>query len=145
MMRGQKQEFIHKDGSRDIVWYDASDLTVQPDNSENAQNAFDAGQLESDVYLEAMGFDGDARPKVGPEMRETILVKSAMSGTPLADSYFILFPEDKPSPEEAALDANAAKGIDPAQAEASTCSRRRWRRRSTRPCVPWLQRPLERF
>jgi hypothetical protein len=118
MMRGQKDPYIHPDGSRDIVWYDASDLTVQPDNSENAQHAFEQGQLKPDVYLEAMGFDGEEKPKVDKEMRETILVKSAMSGTPLADSYFILFPEDKPSPEEQAVEANAAKGLDPAQAEA---------------------------
>lgn len=118
MMRGQKQPYTHPDGSRDIVWYDASDLTVQPDNSENAQNAFDSGQLIPDVYLEAMGFDGEDRPKVNPEMRETILVRSAMAGTPLSDAYFLLFPEDKPSPEEQAMEANAAQGIDPAQAEA---------------------------
>jgi hypothetical protein len=117
MMKGQNQQFIQKDGSRDIVWYDASDLTVQPDNSENAQHAFENGQLVPDVYLESMGFTGEDRPKVSPEMRETILVRSAMAGTPLVDSYFILFPEDKPSPEEAAAEANAAKGIDPAQAE----------------------------
>jgi hypothetical protein len=51
-------------------------------------------------------------------MRETILIRSAMTGTPLSDGYFLLFPEDKPSPEEQAKEANAAKGIDPAQAEA---------------------------
>lgn len=118
MMRGQNQEYIHKDGSRDIVWYDASDLTVQPDNSENAQHAFENGQLEPDVYVEAMGFDPADRPKISPEMRETILIRSAMSGTALSDAYFLLYPEDKPSPEEAAMEANAAKGIDPAQAEA---------------------------
>lgn len=118
MMRGAKQDIKAKDGGRYIVWYDASDLTVQPDNSENAQNAFEAGQLEPDVYVEAMGFDPADRPKINPAMRETILIRSAMSGTPLSDAYFLLFPEDKPSPEEAAMDANAAKGIDPAQAEA---------------------------
>ena len=91
---------------------------MQPDNSENAQHAFENGQLEPDVYVEAMGFDPADRPKINPEMRETILIRSAMTGTPLSDGYFLLFPEDKPSPEDQAMEANAAKGIDPAQAEA---------------------------
>src|SRR5688572_32340541 len=53
MMRVAKEP-IDKDGYRTVVWYDASDLTIQPDNSENAQNAFDSGALETDVYLDAM-------------------------------------------------------------------------------------------
>lgn len=118
MMRGQKADIKAPDGGRYIIWYDASDLTVQPDNSENAQHAFENGQIVPDVYVEAMGFDPGDRPKISPEMRETILIRSAMSGTPLSDGYFLLFPQDKPSPEEQAAEANAAKGVDPAQAEA---------------------------
>lgn len=118
MMNGAKQSIVAPDGGRYIVWYDASDLTVQPDNSENAQHAFENGQIVPDVYVEAMGFDPADRPKVNPQMRETILVRSAMAGTPLSDAYYLLFPEDKPSPEEQAAEANASKGIDPAQAKA---------------------------
>ena len=67
--------------------------------------AFDAAHDE-----EPRGFDPADRPQINPEMRETILVRSAMSGTPLSDAYYLLFPEDKPSPEDQAMEANAAKG-----------------------------------
>lgn len=118
MLRGLGESIDTKDGGRFVTWYDASDLTIQPDNSENAQNAFLAGQLQPDSYVEAMGFDPEDRPKVDEQLRETILITSAMAGKPLSDAYYLLYPQDKPSPEEQAVEANAARGIDPAQAEA---------------------------
>jgi hypothetical protein len=117
MMLAEKKDPIRtKDGGQYVVWYDATDLTVQPDNSENAQNAFESGQITADGYLEAMGFDEEVKTKVDDQLRETILIRSAMSGTALSDGYFLLYPQDKPSPEQQAAEAAAAKGIDPAAA-----------------------------
>jgi hypothetical protein len=118
MMRANKADIQTKDGGRYIVWYDASDLTVQPDNSDNANAAFQAGQMDGEAYMETLGFDAADRPKVDDKFREQVLMSSAMSGKPLSDAYFLLYPEDKPTPEQQAAEANAAKGIDPAQAEA---------------------------
>jgi hypothetical protein len=118
MMKAKGQSMEVKGGGRYITWYDASDLTIQPDNSENAQNAFTAGQITGDTYVEAMGFDPADKPKVDEKLRETILITSAMAGKPLSDAYYLLYPQDKPSPEEQAKEANAAKGINPAEAEA---------------------------
>lgn len=89
-------ETIEKDGWITVIWYDASDLTVQPDNSENAIAAFDSGQLKPDAYLEALGFTEDMRPKVDEDLRTTLLLKAAAAGTPLSDAYYLLFPKDKP-------------------------------------------------
>lgn len=114
MMRVEgKDPIVTKDGYKTVMWYDASDLTVQPDNSENAHQAFDNGRITSDTYLDALGFDPEEAPKVDDKLRETILIKSAMSGTPLADGYFLLYPDDKPDPAEVAKEAAAQKGIDP--------------------------------
>lgn len=86
----------YKDGYVDVVWYDASDLTVQPDNSENAIEAFGTGQLKAESYLETLGFSKDEQTKVNEELRTTLLLKAAASGTPLSDAYYLLFPKDKP-------------------------------------------------
>jgi len=116
---------IEENGYVYIAWYDASDLTIQPDNSENAQSAFDSGQLSSDPYLEAMGFDPADKTKVGPDLREQILIKSAMAGTPLSDAFYLLFPEDKPEQPPTAVPGQipageSAASVGPSAAGSST-------------------------
>lgn len=89
---------LTQDGGRIVMWYDASDLTIQPDNSENAGTAFDKGRMSSDAYMAAIGFDPADSPKPDQKFREWTLMKLAMSGTPIPDSFYLLYPEDKPEP-----------------------------------------------
>lgn len=114
MMKAANEPIMTKEG-RIVMWYDASDLTVQPDNSENARDAADRGWINRDAYLEATGMDPADATKVTPELREQILISLASKGTPIPDSFYLLFPEDKPSPEDQAAEANAARGLAPGQ------------------------------
>lgn len=113
MMKAEKEPIVLPDGGRIVMWYDASDLTVQPDNSENARDAADRGWVSREAYLNATGMDPDDIPKVDDKLREQILVSLASKGTPIPDSYYLLFPKDKPDPATAAAEAAASKGIAP--------------------------------
>lgn len=113
MMKVEKVPIIDDEGYTTVMWYDASDLTVQPDNSENAHQAYDKGALKRESYLDAVGFTEDDGVKVDDQTREQILLKLAMAGTPIPDSFYLLWPDDKPDPAEVAAQSNAQKGIDP--------------------------------
>lgn len=113
MMKVEGEPIVDKDGYTTVMWYDASDLTVQPDNSENAHQAYDKGVLAREPYLEAVGFTDDDTTKVDDKTREAILLKLAMAGTPIPDSFYLLWPDDKPDPAQVAAESNAQKGIDP--------------------------------
>lgn len=47
------------DPDKYILWYDASELTADPDKTEEATNAFDRGAITADAYREFLGL-GDA-------------------------------------------------------------------------------------
>ena len=88
---------LEQDGGRIVCWYDASDLVQQPDNSQNAISAREEVTINDDAFLTALGMDRD--DKVTPEeRREQILVKLAVQGLPTPDSFYLLYPEDKPEP-----------------------------------------------
>lgn len=114
MMKAANEPIVTKAG-RVVMWYDASDLTIQPDNSENARDAADRGWINRDAYMEATGMDPADATKPDPALREQILIGLASKGTPVPDSFYLLFPEDKPTPEQAAEAANAARGLAPGQ------------------------------
>jgi hypothetical protein len=88
-------EKIDVDGARRIIWYDPSDLVVQPDNSANADLVHAWGGITDDAWREAMGFDKEDKP-TKKQMREQILVRLAAQGLPTPDSFYLLYPEDKP-------------------------------------------------
>ena len=115
MMRAAGVSTRAPEGGMYVVWYDSTDLTIQPDNSENANAAFDKGRIGSDVYLDALGFDPADAPKPDKKWREQVLMKLAMAGTPIPDSFYLLFPEDKPDPAQMAEVANAQQGLAPGQ------------------------------
>lgn len=50
-------ESIGIDGSKYVVWFDASVLTKDPDQREEANEAFDRGVITAEAYLTYMGFD----------------------------------------------------------------------------------------
>lgn len=81
-----------------VVWYDASDLIADPDNSENAQSAHEAGTITDESYLTYLGLDADDAPS-DEERRTLILQRLAIQGLPVPDSFYLLYPEDKPKTE----------------------------------------------
>jgi hypothetical protein len=88
---------ITANGGRSIMWYDATDLVQQPDNSENAKDARERMSIDDEAYRKIVGMD-DADEPDDEELRKMLLVQSARSGTPLSDAYFLLYPKDKPEP-----------------------------------------------
>jgi hypothetical protein len=48
------------DPSNYIVWYDASQLTVDPDKTHSATDAFDRGVINAEAYRAYLGLDADA-------------------------------------------------------------------------------------
>ena len=85
------------DGGRIICWYDASDLINKPDNSENARDAREKIVISDESYLRQLGMDDDDL-STDEERRKQILTTLAIQGLPLPDSYYLLYPDDKPDP-----------------------------------------------
>ena len=101
MLFAAGQPIVLPDGAKRITWYDHSDLVVMPDNSENAKDARERVTISDKAYLKALGFDDEDVPTT-KEKREQILLDLARQGIPIPDSYYLLYPEDKPDPMEVA-------------------------------------------
>lgn len=93
---------------RYVVWYDISDLTQEPDNSENAEAARARNSISDAAYLKIVGLD-DADKPTPDEKREQILTALATAGLPLPDSFYKLFPDEQPPPQAAQAAENMAK------------------------------------
>lgn len=117
MLKASGQETREKNGSRFVVWYDATDLTKDPDNSDNATAASDRVVIKDESYRSALGFDEDDKPG-DEEARLQILRGLAAKGTALPDSYFLLYPKDRATldkimPAPPALDAAGGPAAGP--------------------------------
>lgn len=55
-----------------VAWYDLSELTLRPDRSQNALNAYDRGELSGDALRRETGFDSDDAP-TPDELKEVLL------------------------------------------------------------------------
>lgn len=88
---------IDANGGRLVVWYDASDLVQDPDNSENVRDARERMVIDNEAYLGGTGQDGADEPS-DDELRKMLLINAARQGQPLTDAYFLLYPDDKPEP-----------------------------------------------
>lgn len=66
LTRGYLQPRLRALGEADweewVVWYDTSELTVRPDKSENATQAYDRMELSGEAYRRELGFDEDDAP-----------------------------------------------------------------------------------
>lgn len=112
MLLAAGEKIETEDGAQRIIWYDPSDLVVQPDNSQNAELVHAWGGINDDAWRDAMGFSKEDKP-TKKQMREQILVRLAAQGLPVPDSFYLLYPEDKPDPME-----QVVQGAE-AQAEAN--------------------------
>lgn len=52
-----------KDVGQWVVWYDMSELTIRPDRSENALQAYDRGEIDGEALRRETGFDEDDAPE----------------------------------------------------------------------------------
>lgn len=83
---------------RYVVWYDISDLTANPDNSENATTARTINSISDAAFLKHIGLD-DADAPSKEEKRDQILTALATAGLPTPDSFYLLFPDEQPPPQ----------------------------------------------
>lgn len=108
MLRAGGQVIDDGTGRR-ICWYDPSDLIAQPDNSVNAIDARERNIIGNEPYLKILGMDKADMVKPD-ERRENILTALAVQGMPIPDSFYLLYPEDKPDPvEQAVIESDAMK------------------------------------
>lgn len=96
MLKAGRNNLVDEEGNRIVVWYDASDLAKQPDNSENATNARDRIVISDEVYRAAIGFD-DADAPSDEERRTMLLTDMARTGAAPSEAYYLLYPADKPA------------------------------------------------
>jgi hypothetical protein len=111
MLQSLGESIVDDEGGRVVVWYDNSDLVSDPDNSENAQNARDRMAITDEAYLSYLALDGDDAP-TKDERRDMILVDLARQGLPIPDSFYLLYPDEKPPPQ-AQPPLPPTGGVDP--------------------------------
>lgn len=122
MLKAENSPITDKNGNKYVVWYDASDLTTQPDNSENATNARDRVVIKDEAYRRTIGMDEQDKPS-DEEKRLQILTNLAMNGTPVPNSYLLLFPKDKAAIDEMAPkeapEGSSSSAVGPSEEEES--------------------------
>jgi hypothetical protein len=105
---------IRGEGGRHVVWYDASDLVSKPDNSQNALSAREQMIIDDEAFRTVTGLD-DADTPTDEELRKMILINLARQGLPVPDSYYLLYPKDKPDPPKQGeiLPDGSVAGVQP--------------------------------
>jgi hypothetical protein len=71
-------DLVGPNGGRIIIWYDATELTQQPDKSGEAQAAYDRGDMSEESLLRESGFDEDDMPSLD-EFKQIALKKIALA------------------------------------------------------------------
>jgi hypothetical protein len=80
-------DLVGPNGGKIIVWYDATELTQQPDKASEAQAAYDRGDMRAESLLRESGFDSEDLPSL-EEFKQIALKKIALSAS--ADSLTAL-------------------------------------------------------
>lgn len=111
LLESMGQPTMDADGNQIVVWYDATDLTTDPDNSENAIAGVDRILISDEAWRTTAGFSEEDKPS-DEEFKTLLLKKLAHNGQPVPDSFYLLFPEekakmDKINPPPPVLDPNS--------------------------------------
>lgn len=70
---------MQQDGKKIIIWFDASGLAQQPDQSKQAESVFGTGDLKAETFVRTMGFEPkDDMPSLD-EFKEIALKKIALA------------------------------------------------------------------
>lgn len=94
MLLAEGEPLTTPEGDPIVVWYDSSDLTTDPDNSDNATAGLQGSWITEEAWRATTGFSEDDAPS--DEDRRLILLRNAAAqGKPLTDAYWLLYPEDK--------------------------------------------------
>lgn len=94
LLESMGQPTTDEKGQQIVVWYDATDLTTDPDNSENATIGADSVRITDEAWRATAGFSDDDKPS-DEEKKLQILTQLAAKGTSIPDSFWLLFPEEK--------------------------------------------------
>jgi hypothetical protein len=95
-----------------VVWYDASNLTVRPDRSEDAKDLWDRSAIGDAALLRETGFEATDAP-TQEELKRKLLVDILKGAPTLAPIIFPLLGIDVSFPEEEALPAGPAGAAPP--------------------------------
>lgn len=87
-----------------VVWYDASEITLRPDRSENARDAYDRHELSGKAYRREIGFDEDDAPNE-QELEEQMLKKLSREASTGMAAVEALTGRELVAPAEAGTDA----------------------------------------
>jgi hypothetical protein len=99
-----------------MFWYDVTDLTVRPDRSAQATEAYDRIELSGEAYVRELGLSPDDRPD-DDEKRRRWLEKAALGAPTNAPMFFVelgyLDPSRVPteSPSDAEGDPNPQEPV----------------------------------
>lgn len=105
---------IKEDGSRYVMWYDATELTSKPDLAENANAAYDRLEISGTAYRREMGFSEEDAPK-DDELKDQVLKTLVrMQGSPEAVKELTGVDVAPPQPE-IPLPGEGVPGEDPSQ------------------------------
>lgn len=97
MMAAAGEPMIDADGSRYVIWYDTSNLTVRPDLSAAADAAFDRGTISMTAYRREKGFD-EADAPTRTELTEIINLQALKQPALAAIAYEELTGTPVPAP-----------------------------------------------
>jgi hypothetical protein len=116
---------LKEDGSRYVMWYDATELTSKPDLAENANAAYDRLEISGTAYRREMGFSEEDAPK-DDELKDVVLKTLVrMQGSPEAVKELtgidVAPPQPEPMPGQPGVlgedpdQQNGRKGPPPAE------------------------------
>lgn len=91
-MKAEGHPIVDGDGNRTIIWYDATALTVSPDRSAQAREAFDRIEISGEAYRREIGFTEEDKPspeEVAYRVEQKRLMDIPMSDGPVGEGDLI--------------------------------------------------------
>lgn len=111
MLLADGQKLTTPAGNPIIAWYDTGELSAQPDLSQNAQSAYDAGLLSREAYIRYLGFEPEDMP-TDDELATIILLRQAL-GPQFSKAVFTELTGKQLSVPAGPQQASAPAGTEP--------------------------------
>jgi hypothetical protein len=78
MLAAAGQPLRTEAGNEIVIWYSTDELATKPDLSQNAQEAYDAGEISADAYRRYKGFEESDKPSKS-ELADIIMLRQALA------------------------------------------------------------------